>query len=294
MRNLASEIRRGLWALDVSNIELYAPVVEAILTGKNIEFKGVGRATSLFGILDESGNLKNPDKDGNIDLPPNSIAQVSMVGEIIKYGDLCTYGADEIVDALYKAQNNPNVDATVMHFDGPGGSVAAIDLIRDFKANKTKPIIGLVDDALSLHFWTLVELCDYKIMNGNVSPRVGSVGVMATATDYAKALLERGIIKHEIFSDHSEHKNLAFIQALKGEYGLIKKESLNPLALKFQEAVRLGCPNLVEEEGVLTGKTFYADEALRLGMIDEIGSKKTAVAKARALALKQKVSSINN
>ena len=47
---------------------------------------------------------------------------------------------------------------------------------------------------------------------------------------------------------------------------------LSPLAIKFQNAVRAARPNLREETGVLTGKTFDADKALGLGMIDSIGS----------------------
>lgn len=293
MNSLASEIRKGLWALDITNIDAYAPVIESFLKHQALDFKGVGRASSLFGITDEYGNVRQPDQDGNIDIPANSIAIVSMFGEVIKTGDICTYGADEIVAALYKAQNNSNIDATVLHIDGPGGAVSAIDVFRDFKANKTKPVIGLLDDALSLHFWTAVELCDFRISNGNVSPRFGSVGVVATLMDYAKALAEQGIIEHKVYADQSEHKNLAFTEALKGNYKMLQEEHLNPLAIKFQEAVIAGCPNLVQEEGVLTGKTFYAEEALRLGMIDAIGNKQLAIQKARGLALSQTISKSN-
>lgn len=293
INSLASAIRRGLWALDVTNIELYAPVVEAILSGKGIDYHGQPKASSLFSLVDNYGNLKYPDAKGAIEVPPNSIAQIAMVGEVIKSGDICTYGADDIVDSLYRAQANPNIDAIIFHIDTPGGEVAAIDVFRDFAANKTKPVVGLLDDTLSLGFWAACEICDYKMSNGNVSPRFGSIGVVATAMDYALALKERGIIKHEILSTLSEHKRLAFTNALNGDYTMLQEEHLDPLAVKFQKAVIDTCPNLLQEEGVLSGKTFYADEALRLGMIDSIGNPRAAVAKARAIALKQNVSSIN-
>ncbi|MNR48074.1 hypothetical protein D3C85_1672660 [compost metagenome] len=41
--------------------------------------------------------------------------------------------------------------------------------------------------------------------------------------------------------------------------------------------MRAACPNLIEEVGVLTGKTFGADKALGYGMIDSIGSRDQAI-----------------
>ena len=62
-----------------------------------------------------------------------------------------------------------------------------------------------------------------------------------------------------------------------GKYDMIKEEHLSPIAIKFQEAVRAACPNLKEEVGVLTGKTFNAEKALEYGMIDAIGSMDQAI-----------------
>ena len=281
---LVSEIRRGLWALDITNLEAYTPVIEKLLAGEPLAFKDEPKA-SLMGIFDTRNRLKMPDDDGALDVPPNSIARVSMTGEIMKHGDFCTYGADEIVEALIKAQENPNIDATVLAVDTPGGAVSAIDIFREFKTMKTKPIVGLCDDALSLGLWTINEICDYKISNGNVSPRFGSLGVMASWTDFSKELAARGVVKVEVYAPESEHKNEAFRLAREGKFDLIKTEHLSPLAKKFQESVRAGSPNLKEEVGVMTGKTFYADDALRLGLIDAIGNINTAITKARGLAL---------
>ena len=59
---------------------------------------------------------------------------------------------------------------------------------------------------------------------------------------------------------------------------------LNPMAKKFQEAIKAAHPNLIEEEGVLTGRTFGAEDAVRLGMINKIGNLKEAMQIAQGLA----------
>lgn len=288
---LITEIRKGLWAIDVNNIEAYKSIVEKIIAGEPFSFNEGNKATSLMGILDGKGRVRMPDSDGGLEVLPNSIAQVSMCGEIIKHGDYCTYGAVEIVEALDAAQDHPNIDATVLKIDGPGGAVSSIDVFRDFKKRKKKPVVGLLSDALSLHYWVAVEVCDYLIIDGDVSPRVGSVGVMASWLDIAKELAERGIIRIEVYAPESEHKNDAFRLAREGKFELIQQEHLSPLAVKFQGSVIAGRPRLIRETGVLTGKTYYADDALRLGMIDAIGNPIDAINKARGLAMSQKFNS---
>ena len=72
--------------------------------------------------------------------------------------------------------------------------------------------------------------------------------------------------------------------ALEGKYELITTEHLSPLAIQFQNAVREACPNLKEEIGVLTGKTFGADKALEYGMIDAIGSLDQAINRLHILS----------
>jgi len=89
---------------------------------------------------------------------------------------------------------------------------------------------------------------------------------------------------HEIFAPESEHKNKAFLLAREGKYDMIKEDYLSPSAKKFQADVRAARPNLIEELGVLTGKTFKAELAEEYNMIDSIGNMQKAVERALLLA----------
>ena len=71
---------------------------------------------------------------------------------------------------------------------------------------------------------------------------------------------------------------------------MIKSEFLSPLAKRFQERVKAKMPNIKENvEGVLSGKTFFADDALANGMIHSIGGMQKAIRVAQIMS-----SSINN
>ncbi len=195
-----------------------------------------------------------------------------MIGAVVKYGDWCTYGADEIAGALRFADSNPNIRYTILVIDGPGGSVSSIGPLLEFKKSKKKPVIGLADQCCSLHFWALVSVCDYKMADNDVSALFGSVGVVCSLVDNKEYLEKLGYKFHEIYPDESKHKNEAFRLVMEGKYDMIKEEQLSPLARKFQAGVKAGCPNLkANVSGVLTGKTFPADAALEYGMIDSIG-----------------------
>lgn len=284
---LISELLRGEWLLDVNNVHSYHNIIKNLLDRQDLDFKSnYDIVTTAMSILDSHGQPVRS-KDGDpVEVPQGSIAMVDMTGEIMKYGGWCTNGAVDVVAELYKADSLQNVDATIFHIDGPGGSTKAIGPFRDFARNKTKPVVGILDDALSLHYWAAVECCDYLIADNDVSARYGSVGIVASWYDDSEALKAMGINYVELYPDESKDKNLPYILARQGKYDLIKTEYLKPLALKFQGSVKDNRPGLIAKEGsgVLTGKAFYADEALSLGMIDEIGNMNTAFDKAKELA----------
>ncbi len=283
VNHLVSEIRRGEWLMDMHNLESYAPIMSKLLAGESLNLNRDPK--SLLNFVDTQGKTLPANEDGVVIVPQGSIAVVKMIGEVIKYGDYCIYGADEIVAALTQAQQMKNVIATILIIDGPGGAVSAIGPFMEFAKNvKSKPIIGLCDQALSLHYWAAVELCDYIMADNNVSARFGSVGVVLSFADNKEAMEKNGIKFHEIYPAESEHKNLSFKLARDGKYEMIKEEFLSPLAKKFQERVRANRPNIKEEVGVLSGKTYFADEALRLNMIDGIGGMDKAIRQAIVLS----------
>lgn len=283
VNKLLSEVIRGEWLLEPTHLLGFAPIVKKIIAGEELNFDEGTEALSK--IIDPYGNIVGREEE----VPEGSYAVVNMMGAVIKYGDWCTYGADEIVGALTQADKNPNIKGTVMVIDGPGGSVNSIGPFLQFAKTKSKPVVGLADACMSLHYWAAVSVCDHLMADNDVSARFGSVGVVSSFSDARPMWEEKGIIFHEIYPPESENKNEAFRLALEGKYDMIIKEHLSPIAQKFQSAVRAGRPDLKEESGVLNGKTYDADKALGLGMIDGIGSLSDALKMIDSIALRNEL-----
>lgn len=273
---LALDLQRGVWAISPDALSLFGPLAYKIVTGQN-EFNETLKPQSCLSYYDSNLNKLRPDEDGFVNVPEGSIAVVEMIGPLLKYGDWCTYGADDIVLALEVADNHPNIIGTILKVDGPGGSVGSVGPFVEFGKNKKKPIVGLYDQSCSAHLWTMLAVCDHIMADNNISSQIGSIGVMLSWADNKKYLESLGYKFHEVYPDESEHKNEAVRLAMEGKYDLIKQEMLSPMAIQFQNFVKSKRPNLnTKEVGVLTGKTFGADQALDLGFIDAIGSMKQA------------------
>ena len=282
---LLNEISRGIWAMSFDGLQSWGIIAHKLLSGEEFHLPQTNEPKSLISYFDENKNRLRADEDGNVTIPKGSVAVVDMIGAIIKYGDWCTYGADEIVLALKAADRNPNVSGIVLNIDGPGGSVSAIAPFVEFGKTKTKPVIGLYDQCCSAHLYAMYSCCDHIMASNDISATIGSVGVVLSFRDNQKYLETLGYTFHDIYPKESETKNQAFMLALDGKYDMIKEEMLSPLAINFQNAVKKARPNLdLKEPGVITGKTFFTDKAIGIGLADSMGSLEDAINLALVLS----------
>ena len=243
------------------------------------------RSAEYPGISGSTGGAGQP---GGDDGKKNLVAIIPLRGTMIKYGTMCSYGADEIAAAIDEAAANKKVIGIVLDIDSGGGAVDAVaplvDAIRRAKAAR-KPVVARGDRCASAAYWTACE-CNEIMAANSISSEFGSIGVMMSFPDYAKYYEKEGIKIHTIYSNLSTYKNAPFEAAKLGKYDDIKTEELDPLARKFQANVRTKRAGKLNEEieGILSGKVFYAEDALKHGLIDSIGTLDRAIARVRELA----------
>lgn len=289
MKNtLLDELVRGEWLMSAHNLFSYRHFwdksYQAPQTGMTVKEAAAEREAKMLSIYNDEMKPIMPASINEI--PEGSVAVIHMVGVMIRYGNHYAWGADEIIHQLDWANNIKNIKAIIVVIDGPGGSVSAISPFIDFAARKLKPVVAIMDNSLSLHRWIPDAIADYQIAGNTISSRFGSVGIVSSWLDVRKYWEDMGIFEKEVYPDESSHKNEIWRRLKDDEEAGMQmlREQLKPIAIKFQNAVRAAHPNLIEEEGVLTGRTFSAEDALRVNMIDGIGNMSDAFNQAVILS----------
>lgn len=221
------------------------------------------------------------------EIPEGTTAMVNMVGPMTRYSSWWMLGANEVVWQLDFLNNIKNVSAIVGYIDGPGGAVGALPLFQDFARRKKKPIVTLANNSLSLHKFLADVISDYQMAENDLTSRFGSYGVVSTFQDATEYYEKLGVKIREEYPDESKHKNEIWRAYKKDEEKgseMLKSMILSPMAKKLQNIVTSAHPNLIEEEGVLTGRTFGTEDAIRIGMINKQGNMMEAMQIAKALA----------
>lgn len=278
---------RGQWAISLDAALNWFPVIARwVETGDFSPLNAQERPTAgIFSYVSPKGRTLNAFSDDGQNPEPDSVAVISVVGEMVKYGSLCAYGSDEYAGMINQALSNKNVVGAIIEIDSPGGEVASVAPLQAAIRAHNKPVVAFADMAASAGYW-LASATDFIMAQNNISAYFGSIGVMVSFADFSKYYEEKGIKLHEIYADQSTHKNKYFHEALKGNYKAIKSEMLNPLAERFIAQVKQarGAKLNTQVEGILAGKMFFADDALKHGLIDGIGTMQEAIAKVRQLA----------
>ncbi len=279
------EILNDQWAMSFSHLARIRHFMENVVaSGKEGQRKPVEPHKALSFFNDDFVRI-NPSSAAEI--PEGTTAVVKAIGPMMKYGSWWFQGADEVVAQLDFANDLQNVSATVLKTDGPGGAVGAIPAFIDFAERKRKPIVASCDQSLSLHRWIPDAVADYQMADNDIVSRFGSIGVMSSWMDLSKYYEDLKIILEEVYPEESNHKNeihRIYKEDPEKARKMLREMHLTPMAQKFQAAVKAAHPNLIEEEGVLSGRTFTGADAVRINMIDKVGNLKQAMVVAQALA----------
>lgn len=248
-----SEINSSVWLLDPRQSSNYKKILDTILSGG---FVGENKVE-----LKANMSREHMLQTGLVWIMNENVAVVNFVGALTKNGGPCSYGALDIEEIIMEFNADPNIKGFIGFFDGPGGSADAYPVFQRSASKLTKPMVGLIDQADSLHYWTAVTYCERLIMTNDLTAEVGSVGALISFDKEMKDIII-------VTAPESYDKAADFIAAQKDDH-LLLKEKLSVLAKSFMNSVKKLRPNIPDE--ALHGKVYGAKEAIKLGMVDSMG-----------------------
>lgn len=283
MNPLLAEILSGPWLINTERSAAYASVLLSLIKGERI-FEGdssLARERNRPYILAGSGDQKERLGFADTNIPTGSVAVIPIRSEILKYDQPCgPRGTQSILSDIKAADQNPGIKSIILVVDSPGGQVSGTDLLSEAIKNSTTPVVAFIDGlAASAAYWIISGAS--RIIAGSDLDRIGSIGTMMMVEDLQPALEQLGVKFHEVYATLSIDKNADFNQVLDGKYDDYRKNVLDVINSKFVETIRSS--RLSVDETALTGRMFFAPQAIELGLIDEIGTFEKAIETAFSL-----------
>ena len=206
------------------------------------------------------------------------IAIIYAEGEIIDGYDKQEVAGDRFAGIISSVRADSTVKAVVLRVASPGGSVAAsekirteIDLLR-----KVKPVIASYGNyAASGGYW-ISNSCD-KIFSDK-STLTGSIGVFSMIPDFsgtAEKVFHVGVTNVGS-SRHSDMYSLT--RPLDAEETAYMQRSVDDIYEAFLENVSAGRGmDKAEIDEIAQGRVWTGSDALKIGLVDEIGTLAAAV-----------------
>lgn len=222
------------------------------------------------------------------------IAVIDVIGPIFTRADLFSdvSGATSIEmlerqldDALY----DDSIRAIVFRIDSPGGEVTGTHELANYidEACELKPIIAYVQGAAcSAAYW--IASATGRIY-ADKTATLGSIGVVATWTDDSAARAAAGLTDYEVVSSQSPNKRL---NPTRDDGRAELQKQIDGLADIFIDDV--AAFRDVTRDKVMSnfgqGGIFLADEAVMIGMADEVSNFRDVIAELST----EKTNDINN
>jgi protease-4 len=150
--------------------------------------------------------------------------------------------------------------------------------LADYIASMEKPTIAFTNGLMCSAAQHIGSACDLK-MSSPYADAIGSIGTMLSFQDFSAMFENWGAKIYEVYAPQSTEKNLEFRELMAGNQKPYE-ERLKQLTTDFIGSVQKFYGEKLKDDGhVFKGKTYTPTEALKIGLIDEIGSLEDALAK---------------
>jgi protease-4 len=230
------------------------------------------------------------------------IAIVDVQGLI--YGGYVGSGESSAVNLIHqqlkRARSDPRVRAVILRVNSPGGEVLAADemarAIAEFQEQTDKPVVAVLEGVAASGGYYVAAPCRWIV--ANELTLTGSIGVIMQGYNY-RGLLDKVGVRPQVFKsgrfkdmlrgskspDEFLPEEEQMVQALIEEtFGRFKTVIAEGRAAADRRNDGKGRKLDEEWQQWADGRIFSGKQAFEAGFVDELGSLKTAVSRAKDLA----------
>jgi protease-4 len=193
-------------------------------------------------------------------------------------------GARTVIQALRRAESDPHIAALVLHVESPGGSSLASDLIwREVRRLRERmPVVALMGEQAASGGYYVSAAANHIVarpttMTGSIGIWGGKfvVGKLYGRLEMGRAEMERGAMAG-VYSE---------LRPFSAEERRRVRQELGEAYARFKQVVAEGRGMTDEEvERIARGRVWTGEQAVSLGLVDELGGFDRALTVAKELA----------
>lgn len=210
--------------------------------------------------------------------PTQKIAMVRLDGIIMD-------SAYEKFDRLLtRVEKEKDIKALIVEIDSPGGSVTASDMIYDRlvrfrKAHPGMPVVSSMGSLAASGGYYSACGTDYIVAQRTTM--TGNIGVLMPRYNISALVQKLGVAENTVTSTGSRYKNAGSMfkpdDPVETKYF---QELIDQAFVQFKQVVTEGRGERLKQpvDEIANGKIYMAGDALKLGLIDQVGYLDDAIA----------------
>lgn len=225
-----------------------------------------GGVLLVLGLI--GGLIVKANDDGTSFTGGGRIALVSVNGPILS--------AEPTLEWLRKVAQNPSVKGILVRVDSPGGGAAASQEIYDaLKAVAQKMPVAVSMGSMAASGGLMVSMAGQRVF-ANPSTVTGSIGVRMDVPQL-QGLMDKVGVGQETLVVGAYKDAASYMRPMTPEQRTYFQGVLNDMYGQFVDIVAQG-RNMPRDQVVklANGKVYTGQEALRLGLVDEMGGREQA------------------
>lgn len=188
-----------------------------------------------------------------------------------------------VIDEIKEYVKDPSIKAIILRIDSPGGAVAPAQEIYEEvrKATAKKKIVVSMGTVAASGGYYIASPAN-KIV-ANPGTLTGSIGVIMEIPNI-EGLMNKLGIKTEVVKSGSYKDMASVFRGIRKEERDILQNVLDNVHSQFIKAVAEGRKMLIDDvKKIADGRVFTGEQALKAGLVDELGNLEDAVHTAAKL-----------
>lgn len=274
-------------ALELGLVDKIAYSNEYYYTIKKIIGIEADETLNLVSYNDYKKNISS-DITSNISISSkDKIAVIYAVGSIIDgKGNMTTIGSETLSREIRRAYKDKDVKAIVLRVNSPGGSALASDIIWSeiecAKAAGKKVVTSMGDYAASGGYYIS---CNSDAIVAQPNTLTGSIGVFGLIPNIQECLKNKLGITIDVAKTNDHADAFTGMRRLTEEEYTHLQNSVDIVYGTFLSRVAEGRNLTVAQvDSIGQGRVWTGSDALKIGLVDQLGTMKDAIALAAQMA----------